>query len=619
MGLIQVELREDESLTSFCSRLAVANARTAYELCQDFGFMFRKVVDGDEDAITALSEISGVGRELLDAAAVKRVGDHFVSVGGDPTPRVFHPRAAIRFCPSCFAEDDKRTDLRPRTRRYGRKTWFSRFIRTCPIHSQSLVSAGTGSNPNHTHDFCSMLGELRREVIVAAAASTTRQFSAFERYILGRLRGEKPGNDLLDQLPIYAAGDICEVAGMVVLYGKKVRTLTKSDEEFWRAASAGFEFFREGLMGLHRFLDSLYVQETHPSAYYGGAQLYGAFHTLLSEKRDNPAYDPVKDAVRTYAYSSLPLTDASSIFGRFEKPRYLSFASFARKYGITAFLLRKVLLTTGTYTTLPGSNLEVIDADSAEQVANAIRDLVRAAEGATLIGISYTVFVGLVEERIIVPAIPRDQDTKISERFSKSALTRFRDGLLSKGDSDQIDGLISIKDVTRSLACSYSEVLRLLIQDEVTRIGIDRGKSGIMSLMLDREEIKGKILRPKHECLTAEDLSTRWNIPPTAVYALMKYGHIEIRLEPNADTRILQKVVAVETAEAFERRYISLSECCARSDLSPPKASKRLRTDGLARTFPREQMKNAFYLRDPAEAALSLNRGRVPDTELAAI
>jgi len=95
MGLIRVEIREDESLTSFCSRLAVANARSAYELCQDFDFSFRKVIDGDDDAITALSRISGVDRDILDAAAVKRAGEYSVFVGGDPTPWAFHPRASL--------------------------------------------------------------------------------------------------------------------------------------------------------------------------------------------------------------------------------------------------------------------------------------------------------------------------------------------------------------------------------------------------------------------------------------------------------------------------------------------------------------------------------------------
>jgi hypothetical protein len=463
-----------------------------------------------------------------------------------------------------------------------------------------------------------MLGELRREVIVAAAGSTAREFTAFEQYIFGRLKGEKAGNDLLDRLPIYVAGDICEVAGMVVLHGKKIRTLKKSDEECWRAAAAGYEFFKQGLTGLHRFLDSLYVPEKHPRAYYGGTQLYGAFHHILAEKRDNPAYDRVKEAVRTYAYSSLPLTDTSSIFGKFEKPRYLSFASFTRKFGITAFFLRKVLVTTGALITLPGSNLEVIDAESAELVASAIRDFVGLAEGANLVGISYPVFRVLVEEQVIVPVIPQDQKAKISARFSKSELTTFRDGLLSKGGLEHTDGLISIENVMRSVSCSYGEILKLLIRNEVTRIGIDRSKFGIMSLMLDREEIKGKILRPNHGCLTAPDLSTRWKTSTKAIYALFNNDHIDTRIEPNPVTRIPQKVVAMEAVEAFERRHISLAECCERSGLSSPKASNRLKAAGLARTFPRDQMKYAFYLRDPAEAALDFNRERTPGTALAA-
>ncbi|TAW29400.1 hypothetical protein ELI18_07720 [Rhizobium leguminosarum] len=607
MGLIQVDLREDESLTSFCSRLAVANARTAYELCQDFDFTFRKVVDGDEDAITALSEISGIDRQLLNAAAVKRAGEHTVLVGGHPTPWAFHTRGVLKFCPACFADDDRLIDLRPRTRRYARRTWYSRFIRTCPIHSQSLVIAGVGTNPNHTHDLCNTLGELRREIAIAAAGSVPREFTAFELYIRRRLGAEQPGNDLLDPLPIFVAGDICELAGMVALYGKKVETSKKSDHDWWLAGAAGFEFFRDGLPGFHRFLDSLHVQADHARAYYGGTQLYGKFYQTLANSRDSPAYDPVKEEIRSYAYRSLPLTDNTSIFGKFEQPRYLSFASFERKFGITAFLLRKVLVATGTLSTLPGSDVEAIDAESAELVASTIRDLVRAKEGAAVTGISYQVFNTLIEDGIIVPAIPQDDDAKISAWYSKSELIRFRDRVLPKGNPKDTDGLISIQDVIRSLACTYGEILTLLTRNELKRIGIDRSKFGIMSLMLDREEIKGKVLLPHHGCLTAADLSNRWKTSTKAIYALFNNGHIETRIERNPETRSPQKVVAVETVEAFENRYISLAECCERSGLSPPKASNRFKAAGLVRAFPREQMKDAFYLRDRAEVALGFH------------
>ncbi|MBW8298701.1 MAG: TniQ family protein [Hydrogenophaga sp.] len=606
MGLIQVELREDESLTSFCSRLAAANARSAYELCQDFDFTFRKVVDGDEDAITALSRISGVDRELLDAAAVKRAGEHSVFVGEDPTPWNFYPRSVLRFCPSCFAEDDKRTDLRPRTRRYGRKTWYSRFIRTCPIHSQSLVTAGVGSSQNLKHDLCNTLGELRREVAIAATGSTHQQPSDLERYVLSRLKGEKPGNDLLCSLPIYVAGDICELAGMVALHGKKVGISNKSDHEWWMAGAAGFEYFKDGLPGLHRFLDNLHVKADHARAYYGGTQLYGKFHNALARTRNYPAYDLVKEEIRAYAYDTLPLTDNTSIFGRIENPRYLSFASFERKFGITPSFLRKVLVATRALRTLPGTNVEAIDAESSQLVACSIRDLVRSSDAADIVGCSYSIFSNLVKDGVIVPAITQNDDTGISAWFSRSDLIRLRDGVVAKGDPANREGLIGIRNVIRSVACSYGEILVLLIQDRVKQVGIDRSKFGIMSLMLDREEIKDLVRLPHHGCLSAADLSERWALSNKTVYALINNNHIELRIERNPETRSAQKVVAIKAVEAFESRYIRLAECCERSGLSPPKASNKLRAAGLARTFPKEQMVDAFYLRELAEAALGL-------------
>ncbi|AWM25067.1 hypothetical protein AOX55_00001813 [Sinorhizobium fredii CCBAU 25509] len=467
-------------------------------------------------------------------------------------------------------------------------------------------------NPNHNHDLCTTMGELRREIAIATAGSVPREFSAFEHYIQKRLNGEKPGNDLLDPLPIFVAGDICELAGMVSLHGKKVETSKKTDQDWWLAGAAGFDRLKAGLPGLHRFLDGLHVQADHERAYYGGTQLYGKFYQTLANSRDNPAYNSVKNEIRSYAYSSLPLTDTTSIFGKFEKPRYLSFASFERKFGITAFLLKKVLVATGALCTLPGSNVDAIDAESAELVASTIRDLVRAKQGATLIGISYQVFNTLIEDGIVVPAIPQDDDARISAWYSKSELIRFRERLLPKGNPKNTDGLIAIQDVIRSTACSYGEILTLLSRNELKRIGIDRSKFGIMSLMLDRDEIKGKVLLPHHGCLTAADLSNRWKTSTKAIYALFNNDHIETRIERNPETRSPQKVVAVEAVEAFENRYISLAECCERSGLTSPKASNRLKASGLTRVFPKEQMKDAFYLRDGAEAALSIGTAQNP-------
>lgn len=615
MALIQIELREDESLTSFCSRLAAANARSAYELCQDFDFTFRKVVDGDEDTITALSRISGVDRELLDAAAVKKAGEHSVFVGGDPTPWAFHPRSVLKFCPSCFAEDDKRVDLRPRTRRYVRKTWYSRFVRTCPIHARSLVSAGVASDPTHKHDLCNTLGELRREIIIASAGSTLRRTTAFDHYILGRLKDQKPGNDLLDPLPMYVAGDICELAGMVALYGKNVETSTKSDHEWWLAGAAGFAFFKDGLPGLYRFLDSLHVQADHPRAFYGGNQLYGKFYNILASGRKYPAYDPVRDMIRGYAYRTLPLTDNSFIFGRYDKPKYLSFQSFEQKFGINTFLLRKVLLATGTLSTLPGTDVEAIEAETAELVATSIRDLVRSADGAAILGVSYLVFRTLADGGIVIPVIPKDDKLKISAWYSSNELAEFRNGLLARGNLETAEGLLPIQQLIKIVTCSYADIINLLKNNELKRVGIDQSKFGIMSLLLDRDELKGKVLLPHHGCLTASDLSARWNASIKAVYALFKNRHIETRMERNPETRALQIVAPIEAIEAFENRYMSLAECCEKFRMSVPKASNILKRAGLTRAFPREQIKDAFYLRNLAEAALRLEQ--VPGIDLA--
>ncbi|MGR9422149.1 hypothetical protein [Rhizobium leguminosarum] len=77
-------------------------------------------------------------------------------------------------------------------------------------------------------------------------------FTEFEEYATGRLRGGKPGNDCLDPLPLFVAGDVCELAGMVALHGKGVAISDKSDRQRWEAGAKGFEIFKVGTAGLHR-------------------------------------------------------------------------------------------------------------------------------------------------------------------------------------------------------------------------------------------------------------------------------------------------------------------------------------------------------------------------------
>ncbi|QDG93276.1 TniQ family protein [Rhizobium sp. NIBRBAC000502774] len=610
MGLFKVPLMADESLTSFTARFANANARSAKEFCADFGFLFRQVISGEDRAIDKLCHLSGIEHDRLDRAAIKRSGEKTIWVAGDATPFLFHMRGVMKFCPSCFAMDEQRQDIKPKSRKYIRKLWHSRFIRTCPIHLQSMVSAGTHGHPDHIHDICWSLDYLRRDVALAARQSVPQPFTPFEQYVLARLNFQKPGNSFLDPLPLYVAGDICELAGMVALHGKAVSIADKSEHERWEAASKGFDILSSGLSGFHEFLGQLARQRAVKRASTGGYELFGKFHEALTNGRRDPAYDPVRDAARSFAFASLPLTDGTILFGKGGDSKFVSFSFLEKKYRVSEPILRKYFRTTGTTATLPGTNIAAIPSEDVDRLVEKMKDLIRGAEASKVLGVTVSAFDLLVASGIVPTEVAKDENVGFSARYSRTALIELRQALLARATTQELDRLVPIKFASRSLLTTLVSILRLLMNGDLKSVGVDTTVTGIMSIMVDRDEVASFILPAK---LTAADengfdapeLSVRLRLSETTVYKLLKSGRIEptIRIHPLNNQR--QRIASAEATRAFHDRYMSLSECCDRSGLSQAVVRKILAAADVPRAFPREELREGIYHRAQAEPALS--------------
>lgn len=610
MPLFQVPLLADESLTSFTSRFANANARSSLEFCSDFGISFRSVIAGDDSPISRLSELSGIELAKLDASAVKRCGEKSVWVAGEETPFMFHMRGVMRFCPACFAEDERRQDIKPGSRKYIRKLWYTRFIRTCPVHNHSLVSAGTHGHPDHIHDVCWSLDYLRRDVAIAAKQSEVQMFTPFEDYVRTRLRAVKPGNDFLDELSLFVAGDICELAGMVTLYGKRVTIKDKTETQRWEACRKGFELFKSGRAGFHQFLADLASQCEIKRASLGGNELFGKFHEILTNRKRDEAYSPVKDIARSYAFAALPLTDTTILFGERGKGLFSSYSSLVKNHQVSDRALRKYLATRSETTKLPGSDVDAVAAADVGELVLKMKDLIRGAEAAKLLGVTVSAFNLLVNNGIVPTAVARDKEATLSARYSKAALTDLRQSLLSRATTTELDGLAPIKFVSRSLLTTLTSILRPLLRGELKAVGVDPAGAGIMSLMLDRDEVAGTLPQPRRgerrRYLTVEDLVVILHAQATSIYHLINAGLIETTTRRHPMTGYPQFVVTPKTARAFREEYITLSECCSRSGLHHASVRQILSCAVVARTFPKEEMREVFYPRVEAMAALDL-------------
>ncbi len=611
MGLFKVPLMEDESLTSFTSRYANANARTAIEFCQDFGFSFRSVVAGKDEAIFRLSEISGLAEDLLDAASVKHAGKKTILVAGDPTPYGHYPRGVMKFCPACFLEDDGRHEIRPKVRRYMRKLWYSRAIRTCPVHDQSLVIVGSHGMADSVHDFCLVLDGLRREIGFASRGSVSQRFTPFEAYLRTRLSGTRPGSDFLDPLPHFVAADICELAGLVVLNGKDVAMKEQSEHDLWRAADKGYEFLASGYDGLYRLLGELFESTSTTRALNGGYQLFGQLYKVLANSRFDPAYDPVKEAIRSYAYKNLPLPDNVFLFGKGGPAKYLSYSALAKQYDLSPIMIRKLLRNANRIQIIPGTDVEAVHVDELPWVIELSSDLIRGSEAADLIGASPKLFDALEKYGFVRQKIERDEESQLARRYSRKEILAQRETMLSRVNTKDLTGLVSIEGVCRSLSIKFGDVLRLIAGGDLGAIGLDPLRSGLIGFMVDKREVATALAvtnstsRPD-DWMSADELADHLCTNDKAISALLREGHIKTTIVRNGRNYPM-KGAKRDDVRDFAERYVALAECVRRTQRHSQTVANILDHAGVTRAFPREEMREVFLPRREAEAALFLD------------
>ncbi|MCJ2140069.1 TniQ family protein [Methylobacterium sp. E-066] len=121
-----------EAPTSLASRLAqlhLTNNASARSFCADMGIDFRRVVDGQPDALTALADLAGADPATLAAEAFRRVPEGHL-FRGERLPKSSLLRTSLRFCPACLLDDCSGAS-KPEVMAYGRTVWSIAAIRTC--------------------------------------------------------------------------------------------------------------------------------------------------------------------------------------------------------------------------------------------------------------------------------------------------------------------------------------------------------------------------------------------------------------------------------------------------------------------------------------------------------
>jgi hypothetical protein len=549
-----------ETPSSFASRVAARNFISARELSRDFELSFQKIVDGDRGAIQRLAELAGADVGTLMSNAIVKTGTTF-ELRGQQISKPLIRRARVHVCPVCIQEDIAASGLPPGLAAFGRLEWAIASIRTCARHSVALVEVRDDLKPGELHDFTRNIADTLPSIGRMADKAQRRPASGLETYLLGRIEGCSDCQ-WLDSLAFFAAAWTTEIVGAVAAFGKRVNMDTLSEDDRYKAGTAGFEIVKDGMDGLERFMSKLkreHVPKKDGSA-DGPQATFGKLHMTFAQGLVDPGYDPVRAVMAEHILDNFPLGPGDELFGKpVEVRRFHSVRTAALTYKMHPKRLRKLIDAQGL---LPDPTIKdrdvLFDADIADRLFKREADSLSMKEVEKYINAPRPMAQILFQAGLIrrhVTGIGR-----MNEVFFKSELDEFLERLFQKAETvpESAPGLCDVATAAKRTNASTADYVRLVLEDRLAWVGRKAGTEGVLALLVNLEEARPLIRLPELSGLVPADAIKELRVSDPVIRSLLKVGALKTIVERHPIKRNPQVVIPHEEIERFKMEFASL-------------------------------------------------------------
>ncbi|WFU10295.1 TniQ family protein [Rhizobium sp. CB3090] len=596
--MYRVPLLEDESLTSFCSRFAAANVKSAPDFCLDMGFQYSDVINGKEVAIQTLAELSRISIDQIRRASIGKDGKNWI-VGGEAILEKFYVRTGLRVCPLCFAEDEKSSERMPGTRRYMRKIWPLQFVRTCQHHNCALNDFGRSLLTSiRCHDLIENLSVA--EIDPGFGAVRPRPMTDFERFAIDRLNGIRRHGSILDAMSLDRGGYLAQIIGTGLLFGKDADQESLDDERLWQAGAEGYNYLSRGVTGLHDAMDVFHERAKNYVSVIGGGKLYGRFYSIMWHQKD-PAWDDVKKAMHEYAFASLPLSKSANVFGTSDTARYLSEKELRQTFGVRPTLLRKFAVAMNLMDVC-SSNSGAMSREAAYKAYELMEDSILPAEAAAMVGVSYAQFTKFRQAGIFSPSIKAMRQVGLNERFSRKALQAVVDGL-RPDRTGSFEDLLPLNAAAKACGLQMPEIILLLQSKRLRNLTWDNHKVGFDAIRVDPKEIQSLCRTAALVDLTMAEADEILRIGVDNLKVLCNAGYVTSYMAKNSQNRLIRYIVA-EDLHAFYDKYATVRGAVRRHQVTLKRLQLALRLSNVKAVIAKAGRFPEFYLCSEVSNAL---------------
>ncbi|PVE55323.1 TniQ family protein [Rhizobium rhizogenes] len=594
---IVVPFHRDETVFSFCSRLAAANGFPGVkDFCWAVGLNHVRICAGHPGETSKLMLLAGV--EDLAGRLVTKNGQHF-EVNGERLSKKHLLRSRLRYCAQCIAEDLEEEGLRRQARGYGRLTWCITFIRTCAKH-QTLLRLADIDLTRH-FDIAQLIASELQAMRGPAVFSGPR--TPFEDFVEDSVWGRRASHGWIDEFPLYVVGRICELVGAAVVFGKHYHVEDHSEIDWLEAAQAGFEVLVKGRQAFKNFLVSMHGAFWDKKTHTGGRALYGRLYERLAHESSDRAYDPIREIIYDVTLDTLPIGPGDELFGRVTERRLHSVHSAAKEYRIHPKTIRK-LMSHSNAKVIAGNDAltderTILPKDGMLMLVDRVRGNISSDYAAVHIGVSRTAFKVLVTDGHIQNSAGCDQQGMYAV-YRPTDLDAFVARVLSlaTGPFDPEAGLTSLTTTLRRTSCSLSEVFDLLLSSKLKTVAFKPDLSGLRGMVFDPVEVGSHTRLPSHDGIKVEDAAKQMNVRFDVLGKLLDVGRVAYEWRLNSVKRYAQRYIVPSVIEEFKRDYISLSSLAKEHRRNPGFLRRQLGALGNHPSITAEEVGSTFYRRD---------------------
>ncbi|MES0881769.1 TniQ family protein [Roseibium sp. SCP14] len=599
----------DETVLSFCSRIAAMHTCSLQELCKYKRELdYVGIRDGDPKAIGKLTKYVGLKGERFPGVITNHIVDHMFEINGQRFTRASLRRAQVRVCPHCLQEDLKNENDHIAARPYGRVSWTIGSIRTCSKHETALVTAAKDDHPQRVHDFTLLVRPFLKDIDQHVASALHRTPSDLETYLDKRIKGESP-NIWLCNLPVYAAARACEIIGATKIHGASVKTESLSEDQWYEAGHIGFEFAAKGAVGIQTYLDQMQLIFTQSRINWGARQIYGRLYEWLAHETDDSAYDELRDIIIEHALKTLPLGPEDEIFGKRPPNRILhSIHSAYLETGAHPKRLKKVLHAVGLINVdqlRQSDDRIVFRADEAKFYLDRIEESMSLNQVRAYINAPRPVERGLLEAGILKPWLQGGTEVFKDHAFAKRDVDDFLATLTAEAEpiASEETNLVPILRAAKLANCTTPEVVKLILKGNLRTIRLDPEETGFLSLLVDPSEVKPLVRREDHGGYSLREVERKLKTSTRVVKALIEHGYLQAETAVNPINRCPQTIVKRDVLHSFMVKFETANSLSRRTGNHLQTLMRRLKGLGINPAFPTDQVPATIFALDQVASA----------------